>query len=77
MANELVFIDTNILAEQHFFIDSSNGYKNILLIDDAVGSGATFNEVAKKIKDQKIVYEKVIGLSLTGIFKGFDVVSEI
>ena len=52
-------------------------FKNILLIDDAVGSGATLNETAKKIKEQDICRGKVIGLALTGSFKGFDVISEV
>jgi len=51
-------------------------YNNLLLIDDAVGSGATLNQVAKQVKDKKAA-KKVIGLSITGSFKGFDVISEI
>lgn len=51
--------------------------KNILLIDDAVGSGATLNEIAKQIKDKNICNGKIIGLSITGSFKGFDVISEV
>ncbi len=51
-------------------------YQNLLLIDDAVGSGATLNEVAQKIKDKKIA-KNVWGLAFVGSFKGFDVISEI
>ncbi|PIP27854.1 MAG: hypothetical protein COX29_04155 [Candidatus Moranbacteria bacterium CG23_combo_of_CG06-09_8_20_14_all_35_22] len=50
---------------------------NILIIDDATGSGATLNETAKKIRtitDKKI---KIIGYSVVGSFKGFDVISEV
>lgn len=51
-------------------------FKSILLIDDAVGSGATLNETAKKIKKKKIA-KKVFGFTITGSFKGFDVISEV
>jgi hypothetical protein len=51
-------------------------YSNILLIDDAVGSGATLDQTAKKLKKEYPV-KKVFGLSLVGSYKGFDVISEI
>lgn len=49
----------------------------MLLIDDAVGSGATMNEIAKQIKNINLVSGEIIGLSITGSFKGFDVISEV
>lgn len=51
-------------------------YKKLLIIDDFTGSGSTLNEMAKKLKDQKLA-EKVIGLTLTGSINGFDVLREI
>lgn len=51
-------------------------YDKILLIDDALGSGATLNETAKKIKKEKGA-NKIIGLALVGSFKGFDIVNEV
>ncbi len=48
---------------------------NVLLIDDATGSGSTLNETAKKIK--KITDCKVYGYSIVGSMKGFDVINEI
>jgi phosphoribosylpyrophosphate synthetase len=51
-------------------------FKTILLIDDALGSGATLNETAAKIKSQHLA-EKVIGLAITGSFKGFEIISEV
>ena len=50
-------------------------YDKVLLIDDAVGSGATFNEVAKKIKDQKLA-RTVYAIAIVGSFNGFEVVKE-
>lgn len=59
------------------FIDGNKIFNNILLIDDAVGSGATLNQIAKKIKEKQLVKGKIIGLALTSSFKGFDVISEV
>ncbi len=46
------------------------------LIDDAVGSGATLQETARKIKDRGIA-KKVYGVALVGSIKGFEVISEV
>jgi len=50
-------------------------FKNVLLIDDAVGSGATLNETARKLKEEGVA-KKVIGFAVVGSYKGFDVVRE-
>ncbi len=50
---------------------------NVLIIDDATGSGATLNEIAKKIKKIAENKIKVIGYSVVGSYKGFDVISEV
>jgi len=63
-------------AKKTIIVDENNKYNNVLLIDDAVGSGATLNETAKQIKDKKIA-KNIIGVSVTGSFKGFDVISEV
>ena len=64
-------------AQSTIFIkDKSLTYSNILLIDDAVGSGATLNQTAKKLKTEYSV-KKVYGLSIVGSYKGFDIISEI
>ncbi|MDD3778414.1 MAG: HTH domain-containing protein [Patescibacteria group bacterium] len=64
-------------ARNTIMVEENTSFNNILLIDNAVGSGATLNEVAKKIRDKKICKGKIIGLSLTGSFSGFDVISEV
>jgi DNA-binding Lrp family transcriptional regulator len=64
-------------AKKTIVVNEEGHYKNILLIDDAVGSGATFNETAAQIRDKEICDGKIIGLAITGSYKGFDVISEI
>jgi hypothetical protein len=64
-------------AANSIFVTEKQVYRNILVIDDAVGSGATLNETARKIREQNICTGKIIGLAITGSFKGFDVISEI
>lgn len=64
-------------AKHTIIVDEIKNYNNILLIDDAVGSGATLNETAKQIKNKELISGEVIGLAITGSFKGFDVISEV
>ncbi|MBI4991446.1 HTH domain-containing protein [Candidatus Gottesmanbacteria bacterium] len=63
-------------ARETIFLADSHIYENVLLIDDAVGSGATLNETARKLKERKIA-GKVFGLAITGSFKGFEIISEV
>jgi predicted amidophosphoribosyltransferase len=51
-------------------------YKNLMLIDDAVGSGSTLNQIAGKVKTKNIA-KNIIGLAIVGSFKGFDVITDI
>lgn len=59
-----------------FYVPDQESYNRILIIDDAVGSGATINEIALKIRDKGIAKE-IIGLAITGSYKGFEVISEL
>lgn len=63
-------------ARNTIVVGESLHYKNVLLIDDAIGSGATMNETAIKLKKSKVA-SKVIGYAVTGSYKGFDVIQEI
>jgi len=63
-------------ARQTFAIEEIGKFNSVLLIDDAVGSGATLNEIAKIIKEKGLT-KKITGLSVVGSFKGFDVISEV
>jgi DNA-binding HxlR family transcriptional regulator len=63
-------------AQQTFSVPETRKFTHVLLIDDAVGSGATVNEIAGKIK-KKGIAEKVSALAITGSFKGFDVITDV
>jgi len=63
-------------ARASIVVKETRRFGNVLLIDDAVGSGATINETAAKLK-QKGTAKKVFGLAITGSFKGFDVIQEV
>lgn len=63
-------------ARSSIVVDDKRTFKRILLIDDAVGSGATINETACKLKMKKTATE-VFGFAVVGSFKGFDVIQEV
>ncbi len=63
-------------AKRTIMVDEVKNFKTVLLIDDALGSGATINETAKKIKSQGLA-ETIIGLAITVSFSGFEVISEV
>ena len=64
-------------ANATIIVEDNRVYKNILLVDDAVGSGATLNETARHIRDKKLCTGKIYGLAITGSFKGFEVINEV
>jgi biotin operon repressor len=63
-------------ARSTIVVDDAKRHKTVLLIDDALGSGATMNETARKIKNQNLA-QTIIGLAITGSFSGFEVISEV
>ncbi|MBK8398305.1 MAG: hypothetical protein IPL26_24075 [Leptospiraceae bacterium] len=67
--------DRILNARQSLFPKETRSFNKVLLIDDAVGSGATLNETANKLK-LKGIGKEIYGLAITGSFKGFEVISE-
>ena len=63
-------------AENTFVIKGNVSYKNVLLIDDAVGSGSTLNQISGKIKRKELA-KNIIGLAIVGSYKGFDVITDV
>jgi len=63
-------------ARRTIIVEEKREFNSILLVDDAVGSGSTLNETAAQFKklSNKI---NIIGLAITGSFKGFDIISEV
>ena len=53
-------------------------FHSILLIDDALGSGATLNEIARKLRklQSSTIKIKIYGYAVVGSYKGFEVIKE-
>ena len=63
-------------ARVSMLVREKRKFNKVLLIDDAIGSGATMNEVALKLKAQSVA-KIVVGVAITGSFKGFEVIQEV
>lgn len=57
--------------------NSQYHYKRVLLIDDVVGSGASFHETAEKLRNNNIGDNLIIAFGLVGNIKGYEVIREI
>lgn len=71
-------IEDRILnARKTIQVDSGEACRNVLLIDDVTGSGATLNQTAKKIMEKNNA-QNVYAFTITGSAKSgvFDVISE-
>jgi predicted transcriptional regulator len=69
----------NIVVEM-----TNDKYQNVLILDDAVGSGSTFAVVAKKLRLKKVAVGKIFAIAIVGSANGvvdtskkFDVVNEV
>ncbi|MBT4764968.1 hypothetical protein HN615_03960 [Candidatus Woesearchaeota archaeon] len=63
-------------AQNTFVVDNKAKFKTTLIIDDAVGSGASINQIACKLIQGKHA-QNVIGFSVTGSLNDFEVISEV
>lgn len=63
-------------ANGTFMVNDNSVFKKTLIIDDAVGSGASINQIACKLKNNKNT-KKVVGFSIVGSLNDFEVISEI
>jgi len=72
LEDRIINAQTTIAVNPNQVVDG-----NVLIIDDATGSGATLNETAGKIRNIAKDNIKIIGYSVVGSFKGFDVISEV
>jgi hypothetical protein len=63
-------------AKSTFIVPEQPSYQKILILDDAIGSGATMNEIAIKVKEKNIA-KHITGLAISGSYKGFEVISEL
>lgn len=67
-----------INARNTIFTKNNKGvYHNVLLIDDATGSGSTFNETSRKLRGITGGKNKIVAFAIVGSFKGFDVIKEV
>jgi len=72
LEDRIINAQTTIAIDPNQIIDN-----NILIIDDATGSGATLNETTHKIRKITQKKIKIIGYSIIGSYKNFDVISEV
>ncbi len=64
-------------AQTSFYIKDKGKFKNILIIDDAVGSGASINEISCKLKNLKNANIRTVGFAIVGSLNDFEVISEV
>lgn len=55
----------------------TQGFRRILLIDDVVGSGASFQETARKLQARNIGGDATIAFAIVGNKKGYEVIRQL
>ena len=63
-------------ANYSFIIEDKTIFNKILIIDDAVGSGASINQIACKLMAKKQA-KTIIGFAITGSLNDFEIISEV
>jgi predicted amidophosphoribosyltransferase len=64
---------TNHVTES---VDTLKRYTNVLIIDDAIGSGATIQAIGCNLKNLN-QHLNIFALAIVGSYKGFDVIKDI
>ncbi len=64
-------------ARETIFLSSEQKFESCLIIDDAIGSGSTLNEIARKLKTQNIISGKIVGIGIVGNLDGYEVINEV
>jgi hypoxanthine-guanine phosphoribosyltransferase len=59
-----------IINADNIVLGMNESYQNILMIDDAVGSGSTFAVVASKLRRRKVALNKIFALAIVGSANG-------
>lgn len=67
--------DRVVNAKNTIFVNDKKAYKNVLIIDDAVGSGATFNEISNKLIANGNA-QHVYCVGIVGSYNGFEIIKE-
>ncbi len=68
--------DRILNAQQTFVVESSKKYENVLIIDDALDSGATLQEISKQIIQKKLS-KKCYGLVLVASPSGYEIIHDV
>ena len=63
-------------AQNTFVVSNKAKFKTTLIIDDAVGSGASINQIACKLT-QAGHTQSVVGFAVTGSLNNFEIISEV
>lgn len=64
-------------ANATIVVKSDKKFKSCLIIDDAIGSSSTLNQIALKLRNQEIVSGNITGLGIVGNLDGYEVINEV